>query len=63
MSECPLYPDLWERLRSQGMSEQRLQVTDVPGKGRALIAQTRIKKGEKLLEVCAQLQLRIRLAK
>lgn len=35
----------------QGMPDQRLQVKDVPGKGRALIAQTRIKKGEKLLEV------------
>lgn len=51
VSDCPLYPELWEHLRMRGMPDQRLQVKDVPGKGRALIAQTRINKGEKLLEV------------
>eukprot|EP00892_Ulva_mutabilis_P009223 jgi/Ulvmu1/6673/UM030_0004.1 len=49
--DCPMYPELWDHLRTRGLPAQRLQVADVPGKGRALIVQNRVAKGQQLLEV------------
>lgn len=51
VTDCPEAPALWQRLRDEGLPDQYARLQDVKDAGRGLVAQAKIKKGEKILQV------------
>jgi hypothetical protein len=51
VKSCQLYSNLWARLKQQGLPDQLASLQNVGKKGRGLVAETKIKMGEELLQV------------